>query len=127
MKRGERMTNTVRDDYVDPVVFGPRQLVSSSKLVRSLGTYLDQTKKRPVFIMRDQEVEAVLINIEEYRELLEKEAEVEELYDIVVAVRRLAEHLQSGDKFIEFDDIMKEFNLTREDLAGVGTDSELED
>ncbi len=120
------MTNIVRDDfdYVDPVVFSPGQLVSSSKLVRSLGAYLDKTKKRPIFITREQEVEAVLINVEEYRELLEEEAKVEDLYHTVIALRRLIEHVKSGKELLDADDVLREFGFTRSDIMGVGMGNE---
>ncbi len=118
------MSYALPDDYIDPVVFGPSQLVSSSKLVRSLGSYIDQSKKRPIFIMRDQEVEAVLINVDEYRELLEEEAKVKDLYDTVMALRRLAEHTKSGEELIDADDALREFGLTRDDITGVEMDSE---
>lgn len=118
------VNSTVRDDFVDPVVFSPSQLVSSSKLVRSLGSYLDQSKKRPIFITRDQEVEAVLINVDEYRELLEEEAKVESLYDTVFALRRLVEHINNGEELIEANDVLREFGLTREDITGVEMESD---
>jgi len=48
----------------DPVIFGPTQLVSSTKLVRNLSSYLDLAQKNPVFVARDQEVEIVIISLE---------------------------------------------------------------
>jgi PHD/YefM family antitoxin component YafN of YafNO toxin-antitoxin module len=56
----------------DPVKISPGQLISSSKVMKSLGMYLDEVKKRPLFILRNNEVEAVLISIEDYRELLKE-------------------------------------------------------
>lgn len=120
------MNTVMTDDYIDPVVFGPRQLVSSSKLVRSLGSYIDQSKKRPIFITRDQEVEAVLISLEDYRELLQEEMNVEEIYDSVVAVRRLMEHVLSGRDTISADEILKKFGMTREDLTEVDAPGEVD-
>jgi PHD/YefM family antitoxin component YafN of YafNO toxin-antitoxin module len=108
-------------DYVDPVAFGPKQLVSSTKLVRNLSSYIEQSKKRPVFIMRDQEVEAVLVNIDVYRDLLEEEAKVEDLYHAVMTIRRLIEHLKSGEEALGFDDVLNEFGLTRDSLTEVET------
>jgi len=32
--------------------------------------YLDEVKKRPLFILRNNKIDTVLISIEEYRELL---------------------------------------------------------
>jgi hypothetical protein len=54
----------------DPVKFSPSQIISSTKLVRNLAMYLDEVKKRPLFILRNNKIDTVLISIEEYRELL---------------------------------------------------------
>lgn len=120
------MSNTLRDDYIDPVAFGPKQLVSSSKLVRNLSAYIDQTKKRPIFITRDQEVEAVLISLDEYRELLEEEMKVEDLYFTVLAVRRLVEHSQAKEKLMDADEVLEKFGITREEIMGVEAEREVE-
>lgn len=54
----------------DPVKLSPRQLVSATKLVRNLAEFLNKSKEGPIFIMRKEEVEFVLLSIEEYRKLL---------------------------------------------------------
>lgn len=64
--------NKLIDEFDDPVLFSPTQLVSTSKLVRNLSKYLDQAQKRPIFVSRDQKIEAVLMHIDEYRDLLRK-------------------------------------------------------
>jgi len=107
---------TVMNELDDPVQFGPKQLVPTSKLVRNFSKYLDQALKRPVFISREQEVEAVLINIEEYRELLREEEKVEELYFAVLSLRRLIEHAETLKPTIPMDDVLAEFGLSRDEL-----------
>lgn len=57
----------------DPVKFSPHQLVTSSYLARNLSQQLDLAKKNSIFIQRDQEVQWVLLGIDEYRILLNKE------------------------------------------------------
>ena len=57
----------------DPVKFSPHQLVTSSYLARNLSQQLDLARKSPIFIQRDQEVQWVLLDINEYRRLLNKE------------------------------------------------------
>ena len=114
------MSYALDEDYIDPVAFGPKQLVSSSKLVRSLGAYIEQSKKRPIFIMRDNEVEAVLVSIDDYRILLEEEARVEDLYHTVMAYRRIVEHLKSGEELFDLDKVLKEFDLSRHDITEAG-------
>lgn len=109
-------------DNDDPVYLTPKQLVSTSKLSRSLGTYLEAAKKRPLFVTKDSEVEAVLINIQDYRELISEELRVEELYLAVKAVRRLAEHFQSGEALLDTEDVLKEFGFSKETLLGESED-----
>ncbi|MGI5912641.1 MAG: type II toxin-antitoxin system Phd/YefM family antitoxin [Syntrophomonadaceae bacterium] len=104
-------------DYDDPVLFGPAQLVTSSKLSKNLGEYLNKTEKRPIFIQRDNNVEAVLLNIDEYRALLLEERKVEDLYDAVVAVRRLLESVKNHTEFLDNQEVMKSFGITEEMLV----------
>ena len=99
-------------DYDDPVLFGPGQLVTSSKLSKNLGEYLNKTEKRPIFIQRDNVVEAVLMNIDEYRALLLEERKVQELYDTVVAVRRLMEYFKNETPLLDNTDVMNRFGIT---------------
>lgn len=111
------------DDMEDPVLLSPSQLVSSSKLSKNLGAYLEKVKKRPVFVTREQEVEAVLINIDDYRELLREEQRVEELYYAVLAIRRLVEHFRSPKALVDTDDVLKRFGFTHEELEGLPDDA----
>lgn len=117
------MNTATMNDIEDPVLLSPTQLVSSSKLSKNLGAYLDKIKKRPVFITREQEVEAVLINIDDYRELLIEEQKIEELYFAVLAMRRLVEHFKSPKTLVDTDDVLKRFGLTREELEGTPDDA----
>ena len=112
------MNTTIMNDTEDPVLLSPSQLVSSSKLSKNLGAYLEKIKKHPVFITREQEVEAVLINIDDYRELLMEEQKIKEFYHAVIAIRRLIEHFKSPEALMDTDDVLKRFGLTREELEG---------
>lgn len=69
-------------DLEDSLVLSPKQLVPSSKLVRNLKAYLDiiKSKKRPIFITRDNEIDAVLLNINDYRSMYEETKQTEEAY-----------------------------------------------
>lgn len=104
-------------DYDDPVLFGPSQLVTSSKLSKNLGEYLNKIEKRPIFIQRDNNVEAVLMNINEYRALLLEEEKVEDLYDVVLAVRRLLENLKNSNPLLDNQSVMESFGITEEMLT----------
>lgn len=110
----------VMGDYDDPVLFGPTQLVTSSKLSRNLGEYLNKTEKRPVFIQRDNNIEAVLLNIDEYRALLLEEKKVEDLYDVVLAVRRMLENIKKSSGLLDNQSVMDSFGITEEMLREDG-------
>jgi PHD/YefM family antitoxin component YafN of YafNO toxin-antitoxin module len=47
-------------------------LVSSSEIVRNFSKMLDKSKEGPLFIMRNNDVEGIMMDIEEYEMLLEK-------------------------------------------------------
>ncbi len=47
-------------------------MVSSSEFVRNFSTMLDKTKESPLFIMRNNDIEGIMMDIEEYEMLLEK-------------------------------------------------------
>lgn len=52
------------------VVLSPGQIVGATELLRGLPKCFNMAKKKPLFIMRNSEIEAVLLSIEEYRKLL---------------------------------------------------------
>ena len=47
-------------------------MVSSSELVRNFSEMLNISKEGPLFIMRNNDIESIMIDIEEYEMLLEK-------------------------------------------------------
>jgi len=47
-------------------------MVSSSEIVRNFSAMLDKTKESPLFIMRNNDIEGIMMDIEEYEMLLEK-------------------------------------------------------
>lgn len=57
----------------DKVKFSPEQLVSSTQLVRNLSQHLDRASEYPLFVQRDQKVEWVLMSLEEYRRIIDRE------------------------------------------------------
>ncbi|MQL51801.1 hypothetical protein GFC01_05895 [Desulfofundulus thermobenzoicus] len=118
----EELSTNIMNERDDPVLFSPSQLVSSSKLSKNLGSYLDKAQKKPIFITREQEVEAVLMSLDDYRELLLEEQKAEEIYFAVLAMRRLIEHSKSPKSLVAMNDVLKRFNVTREELAEVPDD-----
>ena len=47
-------------------------MISSSEFVRNFSEMLDKSKEGPLFIMRNNNIESIMIDIEEYEMLLEK-------------------------------------------------------
>ena len=60
----------------DKVKFSTDQLVSSSQLVQKLAMYLERAIDYPLFIQRNHEVKWVLLSLEEYERLVNKERKV---------------------------------------------------
>ncbi|MDI6711296.1 MAG: type II toxin-antitoxin system Phd/YefM family antitoxin [Bacillota bacterium] len=110
----------------DPILFGPSQLVPSSKLSKNLGSYLERTRKRPLFVTRGGEPEAVLVGIDEYRELLREERRAEELYHLVLGIRRLVEALRDKTPLVDFDDVLARFGVTEADLEDADDDAQVD-
>ena len=48
-----------------------RSLVSSTALSRSFGKYLKAAEKKPIFIIKNNKVKGVLLNIDTYKELVD--------------------------------------------------------
>ncbi len=55
------------------LVLDPSQLVSSTKLVRSLPQCLNKAKEEPLFIHRHGSIKAVILSIDEYCRLIGNE------------------------------------------------------
>ncbi|MGD0621171.1 MAG: type II toxin-antitoxin system Phd/YefM family antitoxin [Thermacetogeniaceae bacterium] len=110
----------------DPVLFGPQQLVSSTKFSKNVGAFLDKTRSKPVFITRDNEVAAVLIGIDDYRNLLREALNVEELGLAVKTLQRVAEHITSGDPLVDMDTVLEKFDLFRQSVHEVEDDEDLD-
>ncbi|MCK8824866.1 type II toxin-antitoxin system Phd/YefM family antitoxin [Fuchsiella alkaliacetigena] len=83
-------------------------MVSSSELVRNFSQMLDKSKEGPLFIMRNNDVEGIMMDIEEYEMLLEKieylENQLEDSY-IENAVKDRKENF-SLDETITEEEIM---------------------
>lgn len=100
----------------DPILLSLKQLVSTSKLSKNLGKYLNQVQEAPLFVMRGSEPEAVLLNINDYRILLKEEERTEEIHEVILALRRLLEHKITNQNTVSNDDMLLEFGFTRKEL-----------
>lgn len=56
-------------------------MVSSSEVVRNFSKMLDKSKENPLFIMRNNDIEGIMMDIEEYEMLLEKIEYLENLLE----------------------------------------------
>lgn len=84
-------------------------MVSSSEVVRNFSKMLDQTKEAPLFIMRNNDIEGIMMDIEEYEMLLEKieylENQLEDSYvEEIVKKRKKDFDIKDG---INEKDVMK--------------------
>ncbi|NPV29997.1 MAG: type II toxin-antitoxin system Phd/YefM family antitoxin [Firmicutes bacterium] len=79
-------------------------LVSVTALSRSLGKYLAKCKEKPLLILRNNEVEGVLLSAEAYRELLES-------YELVQDIRLAREIFEQPTDNPEDKDV---FEIMRE-------------
>ena len=87
-------------------------MVSSSEFVRNFSKMLDKTKEAPLFIMRNNDIEGIMMDIEEYEMLLEKieflENQLEDSY-IGEIVERRKQSFNIKDAIKE-EDMMKNFD-----------------
>lgn len=79
-------------------------LVSATALSRSPGKYLAKCKKKPLLILKNNEVEGVLLSTEAYRELLEA-------YELVQDIRLAREIFEQPSDDPEDKDV---FEIMRE-------------
>ena len=88
-------------------------MVSSSELVRNFSEMLDKSKEGPLFIMRNNDIESIMIDIEEYEMLLEKieylENKLEDAFiEEVVAERKQNFNIKDSVKEDEIMDMLDE-------------------
>ena len=87
-------------------------MVSSSEFVRNFSRMLDKTKESPLFIMRNNDIEGIMMDIEEYEMLLEKieylENQLENSYiEEIVKERKQDFNIENG---IKEEEIMKKLD-----------------
>ncbi len=79
-------------------------MISSTEVVRNFSKVLDKSKESPVFIMRNNDIEGIMMDIEEYEMLLEKieylENKLEDAY--------IAKELKGRKEGFDLKDAVKE-------------------
>lgn len=78
-------------------------MVSSSECVRNFSRMLDRVKDKPLFIVRNNDIEGIMMDIEEYEMLMER---MEYLEERVGGKRTFLKGLKQED--LEVEDVEKE-------------------
>lgn len=90
------------------VTFARNEIVSSSQLVRNFATFLKQlteSKQEKIAIIKNNEMQAVMIPVEEYEKLksIEEIAERKEIFDTVQSRNQTPE-----SEYVSYDEAMKQ-------------------
>jgi PHD/YefM family antitoxin component YafN of YafNO toxin-antitoxin module len=96
------------------IVVSRKNLVPISDISNRFSKYFRKVKEQPdpIYIMKNNSIEAVMLNVNEYEHLLEVQDLYSEVQMIDVALRRLENPILGQD----FEDILSERGLTIESL-----------
>ncbi|TDX43020.1 type II toxin-antitoxin system Phd/YefM family antitoxin [Orenia marismortui] len=72
-------------------------MISSTEVVRNFSKVLDKSKESPVFIMRNNDIEGIMMDIEEYEMLLEKIEYLENQLEDAYIMKELKERKEGFD------------------------------
>ena len=79
-------------------------LVSTTAISKSFGRYLAESKNKPVFILKNNEVESVLLDIDTYKKLME----AYELVQDTILAREVFEQPANNSEDKDVFDIIRE-------------------
>lgn len=96
-----------------------KQMISSTDMARRFAEYLDRARQRDerLFVTRNNEIEAVLLNVEDFERLAEFEEIVEHLL-----VAKLAEARRNEPEVIDLEALLQEEGLNPDELRGINPD-----
>lgn len=98
------------------ITYTKDEIIASTKFSRNLGSILDKLKQRKlnkVAVMRNNELEAVLLPVSEY----EKIAEAAKVAEHIALYNTIKEREKTPlDEAIPFEDILDEYGLNEDDL-----------
>ncbi|MDX9871210.1 MAG: type II toxin-antitoxin system Phd/YefM family antitoxin [Clostridia bacterium] len=96
------------------ITINRKSLVPISDISNSFSKYFRKLKDQsePLFIMKNNSIEAVMLNVEDYEQLIEAQAMFEELELADIALRRLEKPILGKD----FEDIVAERGFPFESL-----------
>lgn len=94
-------------------------MISSTDMARRFAEYLDRARQRDerLFVTRNNEIEAVLLNVEDFERLAEFEEIVEHLL-----VAKLAEARRNEPEVIDLEALLQEEGLNPDELRGINPD-----
>lgn len=90
-------------------------MVPTSKFAKRVASYLEEAKADPLFILRENEVQAAIVGIDEFEHLKMLEALFGDLL-LLIADARLGRVLRGETQTIPFDDILAREGVSRADL-----------
>lgn len=92
------------------------QMISSTDMARRFAEYLDRTSKQEerLFVIRNNEIDAVLLGIEDYERLVELEDLVEHL-----EIARLIESRRGEPEGTDLETLLREEGLDPDELRKI--------
>ena len=93
--------------------FDRKSMVSSSELVRNLSKLLDKSKESPLFVMKNNEIENIIMSVDHYEELIERISFLENYLEDQIILKEISQRKESfnlketlSEK--EIDDLLSE-------------------
>ncbi len=96
--------------------FTTDELISSTKLVRNFGSVLDSLKNKKrtkIWILKNNNIEAVILSKDEYRLFEELQEYIEDLQDIALVKERLKN--DDGSRYT-MEEMLNKFNIDPKEI-----------
>lgn len=72
-----------------------KSMVSSSELARNLSKLLDKSKESPLFVMKNNEIENIIMSIDHYEELIERISFLENYLEDQIILKEISQRKES--------------------------------
>ena len=72
-----------------------KSMVSSSELARNLSKLLDKSKESPLFVMKNNEIENIIMSIDHYEELIERISFLENYLEDQIIFKEISKRKES--------------------------------
>lgn len=91
------------------------QMISSTNMGRRFSDCLDRTRKSErLYVTRNNEIEAVLLNVEDFERLLDFEDIIEHL-----TIEKMWEERKDEPEVIDLEALLREEGLNPDELSGI--------